>query len=148
MSIFSGIETAEVTGGSQYIQPGQHTLKVKSVTIRESKKVADKTYFIAEFTVMESSSESHTAGSTATWLVDMAKPTKETAYGNIKEFVIALLKCNADEVTFQLCDELVGASQPGVGMCVLAEAWHKPTTTGGVFTRISWSPVADDSVAN
>ena len=148
-SIFDGIEAAEVTGGSQYIMPGRHTLKVKNVIMRESRKPGKAThYFIVEFSVVQTSGDDHAVGSTATWLVDMNKPNADTARGNIKEFVMALMGCKLEEVTVKLCEELVNASQPGAGMSVLAEAWHKPTASGGVFTRISWSPLEDHPAAN
>lgn len=149
MSIFSGIETAQVTGGSQYLQPGQHRLRVKAITHRESSH-KNTDYFVAEFTVVESTSESHAENSTATWLVDLNKPTRETALGNVKEFTAALLKVTLAEVTEGVVVGMISGSQPAVGMTVCAEAWHKPTKAGGVYTSVTWTafPIGTDAEAH
>ena len=144
MDIFSGINEAQVYGSGQYIQPGLHGLSVKSVGIIDSQRHPGRKFFCVEFQVVES--DTHPVGSTVTWLVDMEKPSRETAFSNIKEFASALLEVTPSEVTEEVMKAMIGAAQPSASMEVKAEAWHKPTTSGGVFTRIKW--YAPQAVAN
>jgi len=144
---FGGMGSATVFGAGQYIQPGVHDLEVKNVSVIASQRNPGRHFFCVEFRVAKS--EVHPVGSTVTWLVDLEKPSKDTAFSNIKEFACALLGVEATEVTEDVMDAMCTPEQPSAGMGVVAEAWHKSTQAGGVFTRIRWqAPDAGAEVSN
>jgi hypothetical protein len=166
MSVFSGIEKAEVYGGGANIRPGQHSLKVKELLVHRSRQKNGVVYFVAEFEVVASTgdrpttakelpegqrsplSKPHIPGESVSWIVDMSQPS---ALSNVKGFAIALAPDVAEaDVTEAMMlalvnsDEEAGEVQPARGIVVHADAFVVLTRKGSDFTKIRFSPNAPE----
>jgi hypothetical protein len=151
-SAFAGSKNAEETKGGNYILPGNHRFLLKGALLKISqnkKKVVGKKFFIVEAETIKSTV--HEVGSKRSWLVDFSKPG---ALGNCKNFGYAVfmsmgypkeqLDAMAAEQFDAMLDWLAGPNNPlgttHAGIVCDAEAWHKPTEAGGVFTMVNWTP--------
>jgi hypothetical protein len=134
---FTGIETAEQTAGGRYITPGRYTLQVVQPKLRESKNPEKRgvTYFIADFRVVETTSEDYQQGDTVSWLVDLSK---NQALGDVKAFASALVGGDA-EVTAESMMAICQPENPTGGLAVKCEAYGITTSKGNPFTKITWS---------
>lgn len=138
MSDFAGIENAKtsdrlpnLTAGCSYILRAESNKKFKS---RKG-----ETFFAAEFTIIESSGPNANApGTQASWLVKMTG--NDSALGNIKGYVAALIHEPVKNVSAAMCDELVGEDNPAAGKNVRVSTMLVPTKKGGEFTLHNFAP--------
>jgi len=86
MSLFDGIEDAQVSKTGQWFEEGVYKVKVKQVKLQASQVGAAKQWFIVETEVLESSCPTITPGMERSQLIDMGGPM---ALPNIKAFVAA-----------------------------------------------------------
>lgn len=145
MSDFAGIETAKTSDRLPNLAPGcSYTLKVKSNKKFKSRK--GETFFAAEFTILDAvGPNANSIGTDASWLVKMTG--NDSALGNIKGYVAALIKEPVTKVTAAMCDELVADSNPAAGNTVRVTTLLVPTKKGTDFTIHSYSPDTGASTA-
>lgn len=140
MSVFSGIQQAEVSKAGQYLQPGTHELEVHEVSVVESSQHKGRSYFCVESDVVQSTNEHHPVGSRVTWLVNMQQPS---ALANCLGFALALdssaTKADIDE---DFMEKICGVDQPVRGTRVRALAHNVTTRAGGDFTKVAWEASA------
>jgi len=139
MSMFKGINQAEVYKGGRYMVPGQWELEITQLKAFSSSQKAGRNYFAAEFKVHSTTAEAgdFQPGSRVDWLVDMNQPS---ALSNIKSFAMALTPgASGGDITPEVMESLVGAEQPAVGIRVVADAYTIKTRAGNDFTKVDWS---------
>lgn len=151
---FRGAKTADESFGGNYVEPGKHVFELKKAFIKISqnrRKSVGRRYFLVELLTLESTA--HPIGSSRSWLVDFTKPG---ALGNIKNFGYALFQAlgySREQIDGWTDDQfnnqmkwVVGQQNPlgtqYAGTRLAAEAYHKPTEAGGLFTVVKWSPLA------
>jgi hypothetical protein len=140
---FGGIGSAPPSGGGNYLGVGIHRLKIKKLTSRESQRPQNKgdVMAIVEFEVIESSNETHTPGSSRSWVVNMKHGV--TALGNLKSFLQAAAQLPDsvvnDESFDDLSDEMFGPLNPLMGFTVVAEGFLIETVAKKQpFTKFNW----------
>lgn len=163
MSVFSGIDKAEVYGSGANIRPGDHRFRVVELVTHRSRKKSGIVYFVAELEVLESVggrptsakelpegqkhplSEAHRVGETVSWVVDMSQAS---ALSNVKGFALALAPdASEGDITEETMlalinnDAKVGPVQPAAGIEIRGDAFMVLTGKGNDFTKIRWSAV-------
>lgn len=145
MSDFAGIETAKTSDRLPNLAPGcSYLLTVKSNKKFRSRK--GEVFFAAEFTIDESIGPNANApGTDASWLVKMTG--NDSALGNIKGYVAALIKEPVTKVTAGMCDELVADANPAAGTKVRVTTMLVQTKKGTDFTLHNYSPANTSATA-
>ncbi len=140
MGLFGGIKEAKFNSGGVYFEPGSYRVKVAKISSGNTRE-GSRPFFVAEFTILESSNPKRPAGTSVSWMVMLDK-FKETALGNIKGFVSALYGIAQDDVDEAGVEALISAENPGQGKEVLAVASMTKTKKGDDFTKVVFSPAA------
>ncbi len=142
--MFEGVENASSNSKLPYLSPGQYVLQVDGIK-QVSGRGGKGPFFIAEFTVLDAKGNgANEVGSRASHVTNMAL---ESALGNVKGFVSALIAKPEKAVTKQICDELLTEAQPARGSKVKADAFMTKTRAMKDFTKITYSPVAGEAKA-
>ena len=135
MGMFDGIEEVTSNQGGAWLKPGKHTFKIKALKQPEGLRAGN--CFIAELEIVETSCEEYHEGQAVSWIRNVTKH-KEMALADIKAFLAAVAGCKEEDIDSKGANAAVSDSQPFAGHLIKCEAWNKPTTTGGEFTRTSW----------
>lgn len=147
MGRFSGMKDAQVSAGGNYFTPGIYLVEVEKVHMITTRKGADM--YIVETRVLESQSPNppemmkdgspaaatKSPGSSPSYCVPMAL---DSALGNIKAFLAALLGENPEEITEEVAEESIADSNPLKGMKVRVECTMVVTNAGRDFTKHTW----------
>ena len=142
MSVFSGIENAQVYSGGRYFTPGRYRVAVDQITLFDSKQKPGVKYFCVEATVLHTTSIDYSEGDSVSWLVDMSKPS---AQSNCKGFAKALNPGTKDsDITEEVMLGLVSPENPANGLTVDVEAFNAQARNGGEYTRMNWSCATGD----
>lgn len=137
MGRFSKIKDAKSNGGGIYFLPGKYALECRANKTGETRE--GRSFFVAEFTILESTNPERPVGTTMSMMVMLDKYI-ETALGNIKGYVAALFGIPEAEVDEAGVETLVSAENPGAGMKVRAIASNTKTKQGKDFTKIVYEP--------
>jgi hypothetical protein len=139
MGLFSGIGSAKSNGGGVYFLPGIYTLECKACKTGETRE-GKKPFFVAEFTILESTNPDRPVGSTVSWMVMMDKYL-ETALGNIKQCAAALFGIPETDVDEAGVEALISAANPAAGIKVKAEATNIKTRAQKDFTKVLFTHI-------
>lgn len=136
MGLFSGIEKASSTkGGSWFPVNGKFLVEIVELKNYRTRSKGDSS--IAEFVVVESDHEDVKPGQSRSWMV---MHSHDSALGNIKNFLSAVVGCAEDEITEEDADEAYGETNPLKGKQVILETHHHTTKAGNDFTKHLWYP--------
>lgn len=138
MGLFGKIKEAKSSGGGIYFLPGKYLLECR--VNKTGKTREDRPFFVAEFTILESSNPERPVGTSVAYMVMLDKYL-ETALGNVKQYVSALFGIPEEEVDEAGVEELVAAANPGAGIQVRAVASNTKTKKGGDFTKVVFDHV-------
>jgi hypothetical protein len=143
MSDFAGIENAKTSEKNAHLAPGcSFVLEVMANKKFKSRK--GETWFAAEFSILEASGpDANPVGSVASYLVKMTG--NDSALGNIKGYVAALINEPPTKVDAKMCEELVGVENPGQGTKVRVTTVATKTGKGGDFTLHKFSPYIESA---
>lgn len=140
MGLFGGIEGAKFTDGGVYLQPGLHQLKIRAVKMIHTR--ANKDAFVAEFNVISSTNAAHKPGSEVSWMVTM---DKDSALGNIKQFLASVLDQPMEAITEAVATACLAVEQNGQivqnhlgGREVYASAFNIKTKAKTDFTKVKF----------
>lgn len=139
MGLFTGIKNAKSSGGGIYFMPGTYLLECNACKTGETRE-GKKAFFVAEFTILESSNPERPVGTSVSFMVMMDKYL-DTALGNIKQCVAALFGVAEEAVDEAGVDAIVGADNPAKGARVKATASNIKTRAGKDFTKVMFSHV-------
>ena len=144
MGIFGGIggvKTAEQKG--IFLPAGDHELVIERCKIANS-KVGNKTFFIVESTVLDTSSGVIRPGARASWVVRLGGDYPEMALSDIKAFAVAASGAEENEVNETFMDAMVeGSGELVSGRKVHCTVEEVATKRGGIFSKHYWSMLAD-----
>lgn len=118
--------------------PGKYALECR-VNKTGKTREGDKPFFVAEFTILESTNPDRPVGTSVSFMVMMDKYL-ETALGNIKGYVAALFDIPEDTVDEAGVEALISADNPGAGLKVRAIASMTKTKAQKDFTKVIWEP--------
>lgn len=172
--IFKGMRDQPVFGRGTYInETGDFVVEIRKLLAKASEQKRGETFFICEFSIVESDNEKHPAGASRSWT---SKFSQQSTFGNIKELMFAAigkhgtdvpLTDDAHELVSALataaCSEQNGADVPSalatlkkfgingmegvsdllVGTHVRLRTVQTKTRAGGDFTRHVWAPVEE-----
>lgn len=138
-----GMENAVVTERLPKITPGNYTLSVDKLTAIKSRK-GDK-FFIGTFNVLESSGEG--AIGAGQKCVHMIKLSLDSAKGNVRGLISAVLNEPPTSVTKQVTQMAISDDQPAKGTVVKAYAHTTIKKDGNPFTLVDYSPVSTTATA-
>lgn len=139
MGLFSKIKDAKSNGGGIYFEPG--TYLVECVAVKTGKtREGDRPFFVAEFTILESSNPARPVGTSVSWMVMLDKYL-ETALGNVKQCVAALFNVPENDVDEAGVEAAIGPDNPAKGAKVKAVASTIKTKKGDPFTKVIFSSV-------
>lgn len=142
------VAAAAPSFGSDWIKDGIGVLTVKTVLLEQKRAGA---MFIVNFIVKEvkpkDGKPTNTVGSGASWSVNLS--TNDSAAGNVKSFVMALMGVADDPAFAETFAELVNDDpthktlpyQPARGYDIGFETFHKETKKGADFMGINWHNV-------
>lgn len=159
--VFKKIAQAKATGsGGNQIRDGRYEFTILKLLMEQK---FTGMCFIAEFLVdaaqaTEPGVETNPVGSTCGYVVNLDGNGKQSAPGNIKAFVLALLDKKDEDVTADdvadVLEKLVSAAQPARGMRIGDETFRKTiqkgANAGKPFTAHRWKHVpgqTDEDVA-
>jgi hypothetical protein len=126
---------AKSSQGGVYLLPGKYALECRA---NKSSKTRDgREFFVAEFSILESSNAERPVGTAVSFMVMLDK-NLETALGNIKGYVAGLFGIPEAEVDEAGVEQLITAENPGQGMKVRAIATNIKTRAGKDFTKVIW----------
>lgn len=163
--LLEGLATARSMQGGQYVKgEGKFLVEITKLFLNDGYKGK---FFIAEFSIQESTSALDPVGTTRSWTVSLDGERGRRALGDIKGLIFALtgkdprdcgqpeddpaLHAEAAKLAMAACDEDY-AKKNGVdpslfvGVPVRLETLHKATQPkpgnpqGGTFTVHRWSP--------
>lgn len=137
MGLFSKIKDAKSNGGGIYFLPGTYALECRANKTGVTRE--GRAFFVAEFTILESTNPDRPVGTSVSWMVMLDKNI-ETALGNLKGYVSALFGIPEEEVDEAGVEALVSAENPGCGMKIRATASNIKTRAGKDFTKVLYSP--------
>lgn len=139
MGLFSGIKNAKSNGGGVYFLPGTYVLECVAVKTGQTRE-GNKPFFVAEFTILESSNPERPVGTSVSYMVMLDKYI-ETALGNVKQCVAALFGVAEADVDEAGVEEAVGPSNPAKGARVKATASNIKTRAQKDFTKVVFTSV-------
>lgn len=163
--LFGGMAKAEIFGRGNFMGEGLYVVDIKNIFAKDGFKGQS---FIAEFTIVESSSDKHAVGSSGSWVLKFKWPA---TFGHITRFMMALLgyedtKANQDNPQIrELCERVARAvcgseaARKELGEnyvegmlngirvkleCTMQKTAPKPgQPAGGDFTSYAWSPLPE-----
>mgnify|MGYP003628925046 FL=1 len=140
MGIFGGIGNVKATEQKGvYLPTGRHLVTIERCKLTES-TVGNKTFFVVESTVMESSNEELAEGTRASWVVKLGGDYPQMALADIKKFTVAATGADEDEIDEAFMQKLVeGPGDLVAGRKVMCEVEEVQTKKGGVFSKHFWS---------
>lgn len=164
-SYFEGMASAKSQGGGQYIKgEGKFLVTLQRLFVNEGHKGR---FFIAEFTIDESTSAQDPVGCTRSWAVPLTGERARYSFGDIKNLIFSLtgqhpkdagdpdenpeLHAEATKIVMAACDAAYAKKHnldptQLLGEQVRLETNSKPTrpkpgqTVGGTFTVHTWTP--------
>lgn len=105
MGIFKGINEVEGTNTNRKFTPGEYTIQVNKLFLKDSGKERGIKFLILEGEVLESrGDEALEPGKQVSQAIKMVS---DPAFRNAKNMIAACLGISDDEVTEELCDEAV-----------------------------------------
>lgn len=145
MSLFDGIEDAQVGQGGVYFLPGKYLVKVlKCITLKSRKR---EDLFIVECEILESDVPERKPGTKASWIVNFKQ---DAALGNIKGFIAAANGIDPgnesavnEQVNMDICEYVVSDENPLAGTPVGLVCVNKKTRAGSDFTLHMWEPTQE-----
>ena len=138
MGLFKDIGKAKSNSGGVYFVPGTFLLECRSCKSGSTRN-GNKPFFVAEFTILESSSPDRPVGTTMSYMV-MLDNYLETALGNVKGCAAALFGIPESEVDEAGIELMISDQNPTAGMKVRASATNIKTRKGSDFTKVVFSP--------
>lgn len=136
MGLFGKIKEAKSSSGGIYFVPGSFDLECRA---NKSSITRDgRAFFVAEFTILSSTSPDRPVGTVMSWMVMLDK-NLETGLGNIKQYVSSLYGLAEHEVDEAGVEALVAADNPGAGIKIRASATNITTRKGTPFTKVIFS---------
>lgn len=144
--IFTDFKDADPTsggGGGDYITgSGEHVVEIKQIKFKES-DTDSRVWFVVEFTVLETTSESVKKGEVYAWVHDMTN--KFFGASHVKQFIAAAIgfepkSQEAKDIGRDTVEEAWAEDQPFTGEKVNLETRNKKTKAGHDFTVHSWTP--------
>lgn len=152
MGIYDKFKNAQVTKGSgNYIQPGNHILRIESCKFDATRKGVD--FFAAEFTILKTDSDhpNMKLGMHVSWL---AMGDQDAYAGNVKRFVCGVYGVTPEDIDEMSSDEfeslmnnITKEQQVFAGKLVRAEAKMIKTRAGNDFTRVDFYEVPETEYA-
>ena len=145
MGIFSGIESARIGEGGNYLKPGDYDLEVTKVTVGRTRKGVD--FFAVQCRVIGASPDTHQIGEIVDWFNGK---DKDAFLPNIKEWARAVLQNTSEELVeeSQITEEVMNAlSADGGEACVGAKLRCKvvakavKSKPGQFYSRHYWYPM-------
>ncbi len=136
MGLFGKITDAKSNGGGVFFLPGTYLLECRAN--KSDKTREGRPYFVAEFTILESSNPDRPIGTGVSFMVMLDKYI-ETALGNIKGYVAALYGIEEHLVDEAGVEALIASDNPGAGMRVKATATNTKTKAQKDFTKVCFS---------
>lgn len=145
MGLFSGIGSDKIKSqqGGVWFEPGLYLVKCSAVKMGV-KREGNRPFFVAEFTIVESSNPKHIVGSTVSWMV-MMDAYIETALGNIKGFAAGIWNVDEKTVDEAAVEAMVSKANPCNGLMVRAEATVIKTKKNDGFTKLKWTPYTTET---
>ena len=168
MSVFAGIESASVGGGSsRNFEPGNFLVRLEGLKVVESKRNQGTKYAIVECAVMTFSpgvkqhiddaiaptpvpAETFAAGDVVAWKVNLSMGS--IAMDNLKSFGLAVMRAVAlengqapkdigeDQISPAVMDTLFAPNgSPAIGLEMKVEAFNIFTRAGNPFTKLRWT---------
>lgn len=156
MSIFRGLDKAEVTGGSQYFLPGSYRVKVEAAKIIQSKK-SGSAFFVIECEVLESDNSERRPGTRCSQTIKMGEVM---SLPNVKKFIAAATGCDptAKDVNERVCatfsdatgrrmsiedvaEYVVSDENPLGEVEMVLNCYEIETKRGTPFTKHDWASV-------
>lgn len=137
MGLFSKIDKASSSKGGVYLFPGVYALECKANKVSQTRD--GRAFFVAEFTILESSNPERQVGTSCSFMVMLDK-NLETGLGNIKGYISGLYDIPEAEVDEAGVELLVSAENPGQGCKVRCECTNIKTKAGKDFTKHMFSP--------
>lgn len=137
MGLFDKIKEAKSSSGGVYFLPGTYALECRVNKVGKTRE--QRPFFVAEFTILESSNAERPVGTSVSLMVMMDK-NLETALGNIKGYVAALFDMPELEVDEAGVEALIAAGNPGAGLKVRAIASNIKTKALKDFTKVQFEP--------
>jgi hypothetical protein len=134
MGMFAGIEEVTVKQRSRYVEPGEYIAKISAVKKGRTKQ-EEKSYFVVELEVEESTNPDFAAGDQVTWMT-MVNKYKHYFLEEVKGFVATATDSRPDEVTEEVVEFVTGEDQPLVGKILKIQAWKETNANSGKsFTK-------------
>lgn len=144
---FAGMQNTVQSNKGNYLPPN-HLFKLK---VKECKMVPSEqkgtTYFVVEFTVVESSSDDHRPGMTVSWSADVgsSNPMKaRLALADSRAFMAAAMQCPVSKMTDALGKKIVDSEkQVAAGQIVTCETIGVTTKANRQFTKHVFTAVEE-----
>jgi hypothetical protein len=143
MSLFRGVEDAQVGGGGIYFLPGLYEVEIEKVFTMRSRK--DDDLFIVETKILKSDNPERKVGTSCSWVVNLKQ---DAALGNIKAFIGAANGIEGtekerlnEEITEAVCEFVCGEDNPLAGVRLGLQCTNILTKAKKDFTKHWWSPV-------
>lgn len=133
-----GFDDAKVFEKLPHINPGNYLLEVEALKITPSRNKGPM--FIAEFKVIEADGPG--ANPPGTQCSDVIKMSMDSALGNIKGLVAALINEPSTAISQAMAEKLIAPENPAKGEKVRLEAFLTKTKAGADFTAKKYSPAA------
>lgn len=139
MGLFGGIGNKNIksNGGGVFFEPGTYALECRANKTGKTRE--GRPFFVAEFTILESTNKERPVGTGVSWMVMMDK-NLETALGNIKGYVAALFDMAEENVDEAGVEALIAADNPGMGMKCRATVSTVKKRNGDPFTKPVFGP--------
>jgi len=133
----SEFKKAKPSGGGDWQKPGHYYQILRAVKMQRTRKGDEG--FMVESTVIhvfdDVDGTGHRVGADATH----AMWTKhDSFYGNVKEFVCAVLGCSQEEANTDQVFEVLAEDQPLADMVIEVKAREITTRAGNPFTKVGY----------
>jgi hypothetical protein len=141
---FSGIETARMTEGGNYLKPGIYDVEL--IKCKTDKTRHGVGFFACDFKIAGSNNPDHRIGDVNNWFVGF---DKDAALGNIKGWAVAVLSnltpgIDQNAITEEVMEGLIEKNGEAIkGQKLRVQVTLVPTKTGGQFSRHQWYPAGE-----
>jgi len=149
MSLFDGIESANVQRDSEFIRPGRYFFRVDSIRSGRTRKGIDFVAFnftcvhvVDDTAAADEPKGPHRVADRVSWMV---MKDWDSFLTTVKSTVKALTGCTEDEVTVEAVNAIIGDGQPLAGMYCEVDATTKITRNNGKFTRVAVKRAVEQS---
>jgi hypothetical protein len=151
--LFAGLKDAPIFTQGNYLDVGIYDVRIIRCLVKQTQRSGIG--FIAELEILTSTNPKHSPGTTASWFQGLTK-NQATAFGAIKEFVVALygldpkadgerIKAEVEPNIEAIMNAAVGVQNILAGRCVHLETFTKKTREKGLdFTVHRWTPFEGD----